>query len=158
MVESTALDDVRSFAMAPESSEIGPVQYAVVAFPGGKLNKEIAAALAEVVKSGAVRIIDLAAVQTDADGTPRYMELDAVPDDFAAALDRVDGEVKGLLSEDDLKDLAMSLPPGSAGLFMVWEALWAKRLVASMLDSGGELVAMDFIPHDVVVTALDALG
>jgi hypothetical protein len=157
-VEATAPDDVRSFAMAVKSSEIGPVQYAVVAFPGGKLNNEIAGALGEAVKSGAIRIIDVAAVQTGADGKPRYLELDSVPDDFAEALDQVEGEVSGLLSQDDLENLADSLPPGSAGLFVVWEALWAKRLVALMRDSGGELVAMDYIPHDVVVTAMDALG
>jgi hypothetical protein len=157
-VEATALADVRSLAMAPKSSEIGPVQYAVVAFPGGKLHHDIAAALSEAVQSGAIRIIDVAAVQSDDDGTPHYLELDSVPDDFAKALDQVEGEVSGLLSQDDLKDLAQSLPPGSAGLFVVWEALWAKRLVALIRDAGGELVAMDYIPHDVVMTALDALG
>ncbi|WP_194896385.1 DUF6325 family protein [Catenulispora pinisilvae] len=144
--------------MALESTEIGPVQYAVVAFRDGKLNGEVASALADVVKSGAIRIIDLAFVQSDPDGTPRYLELDTVPAEFAAALDRLDGEVHGLLSEDDLKDLAMSLPPGSAGLFVVWEALWAKRLVAAVREAGGELAALDLIPHDVVVTAVDALG
>lgn len=144
--------------MALDSSDLGPVQYAVVAFPDGKLNGDVAPALAEVVDSGAVRIIDLAFVQTDPDGTPRYLELATIPDDLAAALERVDGEVHGLLSEDDLKDLAMSLPPGSAGLFVVWESLWSKRLVHAIRESGGELVTMETIPHDVVVAAVDALS
>ncbi|GAA1960364.1 DUF6325 family protein [Catenulispora subtropica] len=144
--------------MALDSTDIGPVQYAVVAFPDGTLSKDLAPALADVVGSGAVRIIDLAFVQSGPDGMPHYMEVDTVPADLKAALDRVEGEALGLLSEDDLKDLAMSLPPGSAGLFVVWESLWAKRLAGALRDSGGELAAMELIPHDVVVAAVDALG
>ena len=41
---------------------IGPVEYMVVGFPGNKFTGKIAPALADLVKSGTVRIIDFAFV------------------------------------------------------------------------------------------------
>ena len=41
-------------------AEIGPVEYMIVAFPGNKFRGEIAPALADLVDSYTIRIIDLA--------------------------------------------------------------------------------------------------
>ena len=45
---------------------IGPVEYAVFAFPGNRFTGEIAPALAELVDAGTIRIIDIAFVIKDA--------------------------------------------------------------------------------------------
>ena len=39
--------------------ELGPVEYAVIAFPGSQFNGSVAPALADLVESGTVRVIDL---------------------------------------------------------------------------------------------------
>jgi hypothetical protein len=39
--------------------EIGPVDYAIVAFPGNRFRGEVAPALADLVESGTIRIIDV---------------------------------------------------------------------------------------------------
>ena len=43
-------------------SELGPVDYMIVAFPGNEFRGEIAPALADLVEKGTIRIIDLAFV------------------------------------------------------------------------------------------------
>ena len=56
-------------------SEIGPVDYMVVSFPGNQFKGEIAPALADLVDAGTIRIIDIAFVGKDADGDTVAFEL-----------------------------------------------------------------------------------
>ena len=49
-------------------TEIGPVEYMIVSFPGNQFKGEIAPALAKLIESNTIRIIDLAFVTKDADG------------------------------------------------------------------------------------------
>ena len=55
--------------------EIGPVDYAIIVFPGNRFRGEIAPAIADLVDDGTIRIIDIAFVGKDADGTAVAMEL-----------------------------------------------------------------------------------
>ena len=55
--------------------EIGPVDYAIIAFPGSKFTGRIAPALAELVHAGTVRIIDAAVVSRDETGIVAGFEL-----------------------------------------------------------------------------------
>ena len=49
-------------------TEIGPVDYLIVGFPGNKFRGEIAPALADLVDAGTIRIIDIAFVGKDENG------------------------------------------------------------------------------------------
>ena len=42
--------------------EIGPVDYAIIVFPGNRFRGEIAPAIADLVEDGTIRIIDIAFV------------------------------------------------------------------------------------------------
>ena len=55
--------------------EIGPVDYAIIGFPGNKFRGEIAPALADLVEAGTIRIIDVAFVGKDEDGDVAAFEL-----------------------------------------------------------------------------------
>ncbi len=57
------------------ATEIGPVDYLVVAFPGNQFKGEIAPAIADLVNAGTVRIIDIAFVDKDANGESVAFEL-----------------------------------------------------------------------------------
>ena len=57
--------------------EIGPVEYMIVSFPGNRFTGEIAPALGKLVESNTIRIIDLAFVGKDTDGTVAAFELSA---------------------------------------------------------------------------------
>jgi uncharacterized membrane protein len=133
--------------------EIGPVDYAIVAFPGNKFRGEIAPALADLVESNTIRLIDVAFVGKSADGDVVGMELTELDPDVQAALDRLGIEVQGLLNEDDLMAAAEELEPNSSAALLVWENVWARRVAQAMRDAGGELLAFERLPHEIVQAA-----
>jgi hypothetical protein len=133
--------------------EIGPVDYAVIAFPGNQFRGEIGPALADLVDSGTIRIIDIAFVLKDEGGNTVAMELTELDPDVQAALETAGVEVGGLFNEDDLQDAADELPPNSSAALLVWENVWARKVAQSMRDAGGELVAFERLPHEVVQAA-----
>jgi hypothetical protein len=134
-------------------SEIGPVEYMIVAFPGNKFRGEIAPALAELVDSQTVRIIDLAFVAKDADGDVASFEVSDLDPDVQSALEAIGAEPTGLFNEDDLMAAAEELEPNSSAALLVWEDLWAGRLAEAIRDADGVLFDLGRIPHEVVVAA-----
>jgi Family of unknown function (DUF6325) len=133
--------------------EIGPVDYAIVAFPGNQFQGEIAPALAELVDAGTIRIIDATFVAKDADGTVVALELTELAPDVQEALDALGIEVTGLFNEEDILAAGEELEPDSSAALLVWENVWARNVAQAMRDAGGVLVAFERVPHDVVQAA-----
>jgi uncharacterized membrane protein len=133
--------------------EIGPVDYAIIAFPGNRFRGEIAPAIADLVEDGTIRIIDIAFVGKDDAGNAVAMELTELDPDVQAGLEKVGIEVGGLFNEDDLMDAAESLDPNSSAALLVWENVWARKVTQKMRDAGGVLLAFERLPHDVVQAA-----
>ena len=133
--------------------EIGPVDYAVIAFPGNQFKGEIAPAIGKLVDEGTIRVIDIAFVGKDADGSSAAMELTELDPAVQAGLDRAGIEVGGLFNEDDLADIADGLEPNFSAAVLVWENVWARKVTQAMRDAGGVLLAFDRIPHEVVQAA-----
>ena len=73
--------------------------------------------------------------------------------DCKEALDSIGIEVGGLLNEDDLVDAADALEPNSSAAMIVWENVWARKVAQAMRDAGGQPVAFERLPHDVVQAA-----
>ena len=134
-------------------SEIGPVEYAVIAFPGNKFRGEIAPALAELIEAGTIRIIDLAFVGKDADGNVLSFEMTDLEEDVRQALEGAGVDASGLLNEDDLNAAAEELEPSSSALLVVWEDVWAAKLAQAVRNADGVILDFERIPHDVVVEA-----
>jgi uncharacterized membrane protein len=139
--------------MEDEMEEIGPVDYAIIGFPGNQFQGDIAPALSELVDAGTIRIIDIAFVGKDEEGNAIAMELTELAEDVQSALDSLGIEVGGLFNEDDLMDAAEELPPSSSAALLVWENVWARKVAQAMRDAGGELLAFDRLPHEVVQAA-----
>lgn len=134
-------------------SEIGPVEYAVIAFPGNRFSGEIAPALAELIEAGTIRIIDLAFVGKDADGNVLSFEMTDLEEDVRRALEGAGVDPSGLLNEDDLNAAAEELEPNSSALLVVWEDVWATKLAEAVRNADGVILDFERIPHDVVVEA-----
>ena len=134
-------------------SEIGPVEYAVIAFPGNKFSGEIAPALAELIEAGTIRIIDLAFVGKDADGNVLSFEMTDLEEDVRQALEGAGVDASGLLNDDDLNAAAEELEPSSSALLVVWEDVWAAKLAQAVRNADGVILDFERIPHDVVVEA-----
>ena len=133
---------------------LGPVELAVIEFPGSQFKGEIAPALADLVDNDIVHIIDLVFVTKNDDGSIDAIELSDLPAEEASAFDDLDGEAGGLLSDADLDLASQVLAPGSSAALIVWENTWARRLVTAIKDAGGRLVAHDRLDAETVQEAL----
>jgi hypothetical protein len=138
-------------------SEIGPVDYMIVAFPGNEFRGEIAPALADLVEAGTIRIIDLAFVGKDADGEIVASELTDLDPDVREGLEKVGIEVSGLFNEDDLMSAGEELEPNTSAALLVWENVWARDVAQKMRDAGGVLLDFERLPHEVVQAAREAV-
>jgi hypothetical protein len=137
-------------------TELAPVDYMIVAFPGNEFKGEIAPALADLVEKGTIRIIDLAFVAKDADGNIGAFELTDIDPDVRKGFENMGVEVNGLFNEEDLQAAGEELDPNSSAALLVWENLWAKDVAQAIRNAGGELLDFERLPHEVVQAARDA--
>ena len=71
-----------------------------------------------------------------------------------AGLRDVEGEIGGLLSEQDVQVAGLALRPGTAGLVIVTEDRWAEPLSLAARGAGGRIVGGERIPPRRVTDAL----
>ena len=140
---------------ALQADSIGPVDVAVIQFEGDRFDSDVAPALADLSDSGTVRVIDLAFVRKQADGTTSFAEV-ADPE-IADEFERVTDAQFDLLSESDLTQIAAGLTAGTSALVVVWENSWAGRLATAIRASHGRLIVQERIPRENVVRAIEAL-
>jgi uncharacterized membrane protein len=129
---------------------LGPVEILVVSFPGSEFNGDVAPALAELVETGMIRVIDLVFVAKAADGEVVGVELSDLDESVSSAFQPHVDEPTGLVSDEDIEDLGADLAPGSSAAILLVEHLWATRFRDAVVGSGGELVAALRIPQEVV--------
>jgi len=130
----------------------GSVELAVIAFPGSQFKGEIVPALADLVDSGIVAILDLLIVSKSEEGDVLALELGEMED--GGMFDDLDGDVMGLLSAEDIETAGELLEPGNTAALIVWENTWARKLIGAIRDAGGELVAHDRLDAETVNAAI----
>ena len=134
-------------------SELGPVEYIVIRFEGDRLSGDILPALNDLLDRGLVRMIDVAVVSKDREGTVSILETQELSPEIASAFLALTGEVSGLLSEADLQALAGDLAPGTTAAALLFEHVWATRFAVAVRAANGELVLSERIPDAVMVEA-----
>jgi hypothetical protein len=137
-------------------SELGPVDWIVVEFPGSRFNGEIAPALADLVDRDLIRVLDLLVLKKDSEGTLEAYELADLDDTELGELRSHEAELAMLLSEEDVNALAAAIEPGSSAAVLVWENKWAAPFGAAVRHSGGQLVASGRIPVQALLAAIEA--
>ena len=121
------------------------VEYVVISVPELSSTVGVAAALKALVESAQIRILDLVGVVTDLDGRSTAVELERLSG--LAALDGVDGEVGGFLSEDDIALASGALHPGTSALLVLVEDRWAEQLSNAARAGGGSIIGGERIPR-----------
>jgi hypothetical protein len=133
----------------PVSTDL--VEYFIVVVPDVDAVGDVAAAVAELVRSTAIRILDAVVIERGHDDGLVVHELDDAP--FLEAL-RAARERQCELSDHDLALASLALPLGGVGLVVVVEDRWAEPLSAAARRAGGEIIAGERIPMRRVETAL----
>jgi hypothetical protein len=130
--------------------EMGPIEILIVGFPGNQFSGEIAPALAELVETGQIRVIDLVFVAKDGEGDVVGVELSDIDPAISAAFQPSVDEPSGLLAEEDIEDIGIALEPNSSAAILLFEHVWATKFQQAVVDSGGVLIDSIRIPKAVV--------
>jgi hypothetical protein len=140
---------------ATQLEDMGPIDYVVMEWPGRQPDGEVAPHLLELVDRGLIRILDVAFLAKDSDGTVAAIDLeDLGPSSGFAQFAGASSELLGL---DDLEEAATALEPGTSAAVLVWENRWAAPVASALRRSGGQLVASGRIPVQAVLASLDAV-
>lgn len=142
--------------MSETPDVMGPVDWIVLGFPGGKFNGKIAPVLKELVDRGLVRVLDLLILKKDQDGALEAYELSDLDESELGELRSYETALPMVLSEQDVADLATAIEPGSAAGVLVWENLWAVPFGVEVRHAGGQLIASGRIPTQAVLAAMEA--
>jgi hypothetical protein len=136
--------------------ELGPVDYLVIEFPGNQMTGEGLPILIDLVQRGIIRILDLAFITRNADGS--IDALDARDIDTSGigslAVFHRDGKA-GLLDQGDLDEIGAVLDLNSSAGILVFENTWAAPFAGAMRRSGGQLVASGRIPVTDLLAAIE---
>jgi uncharacterized membrane protein len=132
--------------------EMGPVDYAVFEWPKQQPTGEVAPMIMDLHDRGIIRILDIAFLMKDEDGSVAAMELGEMSD-FAA----FEGASSGLIGDDELEEAAGVLEPGTSAAVLVWENRWAAPVAVALRHTGGQLVATGRIPIQAILATLDAV-
>jgi hypothetical protein len=146
------VSDIESF------DDIGPIDYLVVEFPPDRQPDGSALPLLlDLVDAGIIRVLDLAFVRKDTDGSIAGIDIadlglsgDLDVTVFAAAS-------SGLIGDDDIADAGGVLEPGASAAVLVYENKWAAPFAAALRRSGAQLVANGRIPVQALIDSIDAV-
>jgi Family of unknown function (DUF6325) len=137
--------------------DVGPIDYLAVEFPDGQLKGEGLRALLDLVDRGIIQILDLRVVKRETDGSYTAAAVADFDGDGALDLAVFSGIESGLLDDDDLREAAELIQPGSAVAVLLYENTWAGPFVTAMRSVGAEVISSGRIPATTVLDALEAL-
>jgi len=139
-----------------ELEEMGPIDYVLVEWPGRQPSGEAVPHLVDLVERGIIRVLDLAFIAKDEDGSVAGLEITDLGDQVEE-LKVFEGASSGLISDEDVAEAADALEPGTSAALLVYENSWAGPFAAAVRRSGGQLVANGRIPVQAFLAALDAV-
>jgi len=138
--------------------EFGPVDYAVIEFPADRPPDGSALPfLIDLQQQGIIRVLDLAFVQRDADGSTMGIDISDVglKGDFDVTM--FAHASSGLVDSGDLDEAGAALEPGCSAAVLVYENTWAAPFARALRRNGAQLVAGGRIPVQAILAKLDLL-
>ncbi|MGF7123498.1 DUF6325 family protein [Rhodococcus sp. BE178] len=141
-----------------ELDDLGPIDYLVVEFPADRQPDGSALPILRgLVERGIIRVLDLAFVRKEADGSLSGIEIDDVGFEGEIDVTLFAEASSDLLKESDLEEAAAILEPGCSAAVLVYENRWAAPFAAALRHSGAQLVATGRIPLQTILENLESL-
>ena len=141
-----------------ELDEMGPVDYAVIEFPPDRQPDGSALPLLrDLVDRGIIRVLDLAFVRREADGSIVGIDIENVGLGGEVDVTLFSEASSGLVDDADLGEAGSALEPGASAAVLVYENTWAAPFATALRRSGAQLVAGGRIPVQAILATLDAL-
>jgi Family of unknown function (DUF6325) len=120
---------------------LGPLEYLVIGFSGDRFTGDIMSELRAVREKGLIRLVDLVFIRKEANGDTRVMELSDLSEEEARPYEFLAGDLRGLLTGEDVEHLAREIPNGRAAAVVLFEHTWAIGLKEAVRRAGGVALA-----------------
>jgi hypothetical protein len=135
---------------------MGPIDYLVIEFPGNRMTGEGIPLLVDLVDRGIIRILDLAFIRKDADGSVAALAIEDVDGDGSPDFAVFQGATSGLIGQEELGEAAEAIEPGNSAGVIIYENSWAGPLAAAWRKGGAQVVASGRIPVQALLAAAEA--
>lgn len=126
-------------------TEFGPLEYIVLGFESSQFTNKVLPELNAIQKSGLIRVRDLVFIDKNVLESVSIQEIsDLENDDQAAYVDLAD-DLTGLLTEEDIEQLAREIPAGSQAVLVLFEHCWTLHAVQ---QANGIIFAGGMVSHE----------
>jgi len=129
---------------------LGPLEYTVIGFEGNRFNGEIAKEIEKVVEKRIIRLVDVVFVTKDIDGDVAVIEIDNKEDKRFAGFAPLMADLMGLLTPEDIAQLADGLPTNTSALILLFEHRWAEKVKDAIIGAGGFLISRSTIAPELL--------
>ena len=133
----------------------GPVELVALAFDTPRVPPSVAQAVLDVGATGAVTLLDLAVVRRDQDGDVEILEAQDLGDEID--LLAVELPASGLTGDEDLREIAAAVEPGTSVLVLAIEHTWSRDLVTAAVAAEADVILHERVPA-VTVNEIAALA
>lgn len=129
---------------------LGPLEYTVIGFEGNNFDGSIADEILRVVEAGTIALVDVIFITKDSDGEVAVIELNNTEDPRFAGFGSLISDLGGLLTPEDIDQLAESMPVDTSGLVLLFEHRWAVRIKQAIGAAGGFLISRETIAPEIL--------
>jgi hypothetical protein len=144
--------------MTEDDIELGPIDYLVVEWPADRQPDGTAFPhLVDLVDRGLIRVLDLAFVHKEMDGSVVGINIGDLDLDGNPEIAVFEGASSGLLGDDDFGEAGGAIEPGCSAAILLYENTWAAPFATALRRGGAQLVANGRIPVNAIIAALDEL-
>jgi len=144
--------------MSSEELELGPVDVVVIGYPpDAPRTGEAVPLFIDLVERGIIRVLDVLAVQKDAEGVVSGFEITDVDGDGVDDLVVFEGARSGLLGDEDAATAGEALEPGASAVLICFENTWAAPFATAVRRNGGQVLAFERVAAQDLLDAAAAL-
>ena len=144
--------------MSSEELELGPVDVIVIGYPpDAPRTGEAIPLFLDLVERGIIRVLDVLAVQKDAEGNVSGLEIRDFDGDGENDLLLFEGARSGLLGDEDAANAGEALEPGAMAVMICIENTWAAPFATAVRRNGGQVLAFERVAAQDLLDAAEAL-
>jgi hypothetical protein len=139
------------------TDELGPIDWVIVEFPGGKsdLKGAFALELASLADAELVRVLDLVVIDKGKDGHVDVREFEDLERAGALGdLRTLAGQLAHLLTLEDIELVVDIIDDDATAVVLVWENTWAGPFAGAARRSGGHLVGSGRVATETFIESL----
>jgi hypothetical protein len=130
--------------------DIGPLEYVVIGMKDQQLTPALVSELDAIQESGQVFVVDLIFVTKAADGAVTMREMNELIEQAPGKYGSLAGNLKGLLTTQDIEQLAGQVPPGTSAFVILFEHAWVIGLADAVRQAGGVVFSGGMVSHEVL--------